>query len=896
MTQELIGKTLNRYQITSLLDQGGMGAVYKGHDATLQRDVAIKVMHAHFAHQPNFRDRFLLEARTAARLDHPGIVKVFDFGGHESVLYIVMEYIAGENLYQKLDQAKKKGEWLPLFDAVQIVRQIAAALDYAHKQGILHRDIKPANILLKPGASEGLPFRPVVADLGLARLAVGQNLTLEGTSVGTPAYLSPEQANGETADVRSDVYSLGVLLFELTTGKPPFKIQTLPEAIRFHGKIQPPSPREKRPNIPENLEQVILKALQKDPAKRFPDAGSLAQVLEKIAAWLAQNPVSQPIPSPPPSPMPQARQGVPVQRLPLSGAPFPGAPAPFSGAPAPHGGVPAPSQRGGAPASAQRSGYAPPSLPPKGVDYLQIEAINKPPQSVPINKPELIMGRGKEVDIPLNSLGVSREHARLTFDGTHYHLTDMNSVNGTLMDNVPLLPGVREFWSTDKPVIIGAFTIQLVRAGKSAPAFKDDRIVSQIFLNDGNLADPRDVYTSAGDGRIEATLEADDLEVNPGESIGTTLHLVNQGSIVDHFVVTVEGLPPKWVTITPAGLNLMPGDQGAIQMLFKPPREITSKAGIYDLVVRVSSKDAPNQSLEIVATLTVLPYLEYHSELQPPKVKSGQRTRVIIRNKGNNPETFVLTLKSQADDLAFTPPGAQAEIAEGQPGAIEFSAKPRSLRLWRKPLTHIFTAEVHASSGGEKNSFGGEVVSNGWLPVWLPPLLLLLCLALAALSIPAYTYLTKATPTSTAVPVVGTPSATVSVLLPLETPGPVAGAGATPTVEILPPTPTPFCPGAPDIHVKKGDTVVVVTDDQDLKVHSQPIRIDGNKIYELKPGTELTVVKTKDSPVCYTIDEEQNQRVIFWLIKVTDITFDDGSKMGWVVEGTNEEYYIDPME
>lgn len=285
----LIGKTLNRYQITSLLGEGGMGAVFKARDLTLERFVAVKVLYPQYARQPNFQERFLQEARSAARLDHPGIVQVHDFGQDHSFLFIVMEYIPGDNLEKILRQLREEGEWIPLGEAIQLVNQLCQAIDYAHRQGVLHRDIKPSNIMLEPESSGDLPFRPVITDLGLAKLAEGGITTQEGGYLGTPAYMSPEQASGLPTDERSDVYSLGILLFELSTGQRPFPARTITEAFRYHVQTPAPAPTTLRPDLPASLEKIILRCLEKDPAIRFASASQLAEAIQQVLPTVLAN-------------------------------------------------------------------------------------------------------------------------------------------------------------------------------------------------------------------------------------------------------------------------------------------------------------------------------------------------------------------------------------------------------------------------------------------------------------------------------------------------------------------------------------------------------------------------------------------------------------------------------
>ena len=193
----LIGQTLNkRYRLDALLGDGGMGTVYRAADLNLERQVAIKLMHSHFANKDEFRQRLVQEARTAAQLDHPSIVRVYDFGDSDQGLFIAMEYVDGGSLRDHLRRLQRLQKYLPLVQCLQIGIQIGEALDYAHRRKIVHRDVKPGNIILKrlsrPDEAGAQPFRALLTDFGLVKLQEGNSLTQSGATVGTPTYMSPE--------------------------------------------------------------------------------------------------------------------------------------------------------------------------------------------------------------------------------------------------------------------------------------------------------------------------------------------------------------------------------------------------------------------------------------------------------------------------------------------------------------------------------------------------------------------------------------------------------------------------------------------------------------------------------------------------------------------------------
>ncbi len=275
---DLVGVTFGHCLIEELLGEGGMARVYRARQENLDRNVAIKVLPLYYAADPAFVERFQLEAKAMAKLSHPNIVTIHDAGEERGRLFIIMEYIAGGNLKDRMTPM------LPLSETTRVIRDVASALSYAHERHIVHRDVKPVNVLVDTNN------RIVLSDFGIAKVLASSNaVTRTGAGVGTPEYMSPEQCRGTHVDGRSDIYALGIMLYEMLTGRTPFEADNYTALAHSHIYEPVPPPSRFNPRISPAVQAVVMKALEKDPSNRFQHATDMAQTLEMAVA--AQMPI-----------------------------------------------------------------------------------------------------------------------------------------------------------------------------------------------------------------------------------------------------------------------------------------------------------------------------------------------------------------------------------------------------------------------------------------------------------------------------------------------------------------------------------------------------------------------------------------------------------------------------
>jgi serine/threonine protein kinase len=375
--QSLVGQRFGGYEILEELGSGGMGKVYRARNVTLERTVALKMLAPFFSADQAFVQRFLKEARSAARLNHPNIVQIYDFGSVNGIYYLAMEYVKGESLRGYLKRGRLNER-----DAVAVIREAVRPLSVAHAEGIVHRDIKPDNIML---TTKG---ELKIVDLGIAkRLDEDQDLTQTGQAVGTPQYISPEQVKGLRVDARADIYSLGATFYHLLTGRPPYKGTSAAMVMTMHLTEPLPDPRAFEPSLSEGVCRILRKMLAKEREERYSDVAALdldlyrlqrgempapeepsATALETaISSVESDRPATAPpfITSPAPGPAPGAAM-TPTPAPPLSTTPRPTTtpPAPLSTTPRPTAipSGPSPAASAPAPAASAPTPYSSPAL------------------------------------------------------------------------------------------------------------------------------------------------------------------------------------------------------------------------------------------------------------------------------------------------------------------------------------------------------------------------------------------------------------------------------------------------------------------------------------------------------------------------------------------------------
>lgn len=699
-----VGQTIGNYRIEALLGTGGMAQVYRAMHVMLNRPAAIKVMHANLAIDPGFQERFVQEAKAAAALNHPNIVDIYDFSKQEQdgLLYLVMEYIPNGSLRTLLKQQSSGTQRLSLPLGLDLVRQAANGLAFAHSRGMVHRDIKPDNLLLAdPGVhgEAGRAYTVKISDFGLASLAEGGVVTATGLMMGSPAYMSPEQCEGTKLDGRSDLYSLGIVLYEVATGYLPFEIKTVSDAVYKHMSVPPVPPREVRADLPDGLDAIILRCLAKRPSDRFMTGSDLSSALSGLIATLEAAP-AHPVASP------TAPVRTPVQGL-----------SPVATPPA-------------APRTTNRS-----SLPRLYV----LDGNGQQQNTLAITTRGVTVGRGADNVVVLSDPLISRNHLRLDWDGQQVMVTDLGTANGTFLGDRRLAPQIAVRWEADDWLRVGPFWLRLQPSPtEQRPVTRPLPVAALPALAPLAAvpataplpaAIPAPVPTPAPyvpppsrSGRIHVSVEeGETLSIIPGQPGVVRVRLANLGTTVDHFRVTVEGMPAGWVHGPEQETQLNPNDAVPITLTIATARSPEYVAGEYPVTIRARSRENPAETGEAHAFWTLQPYTASSLAIEPAlatgRVKAGYK--LVAQNHGNATGRYAFSGKDDEGTLAyrFIPP--TVDVDPGAAATVGLTVQTR--RKWfGRAQARPFTIEATPTTGDPPHPARGEWVQRAILPAWTP--------------------------------------------------------------------------------------------------------------------------------------------------------------------------------
>lgn len=686
----LIGQTLNkRYRLDALLGDGGMGTVYRASDLNLERQVAIKLMHSHFARQDEFRQRLVQEARTSAQLDHPSIVRVYDFGDSELGLFIAMEYVDGGSLRDHLRRLQRLQKYLPLIQCLQIGIQIAEALDYAHQRKIIHRDVKPGNIILKrlnrPDEAGAQPFRALLTDFGLVKLQEGASLTQSGATVGTPTYMSPEQCEGRELDGRSDLYSLGVVLYELIANKLPFTFQTLTEAIAGHRSgVQPPPVSSLRPEVPPIIDSLLTRALAKAPQERFGSGAEMADALRSAFVAL---------------------EGLPTRVM----------------------------------LHQELDILDQVAEPPAGFE-LHIHTPGHQDSIVPLTRAVITLGRNLDNDIVLPADGVSRHHTRLQATSLGWEAVDLGGVNGTWLNDHRLRP------EEPTPLPVGSFLkigpYEMILQGPDTPLEAPEQSKGEVIsapITPGLIgaaaspARPSQSPSSSDSGShvseqptqpptpaapLALFMARNTILADPGQRVEVKVDVENRSDQEDRVSLRVQGVDPSWVEI-PGDFVTIPARQTvSVPFAIKPPRGRGVPSGRQRVRIEVVSQRYPEAKVGLSAALSISGFVAFDAEMDPTDVRLPGRTAVTIHNTGNQPAEFKVIGRDLQQVVRFRGEREGIQLQPGQAATIELALEPRETNWFGEGDIYPFEVEVAATNGGRK-ALPGEANVRALIP---PPL------------------------------------------------------------------------------------------------------------------------------------------------------------------------------
>lgn len=710
----LIGQRIEHYQIEALLGEGGMGTVYRAVDLRQDQMVAVKVMHHHLAQKPQFLRRFTQEAQATRDFNNPHVIKVYDHGVYQDMPYLVMEYIAGGSLTAYISQLRWGGKRIALADVLQITGQIADGLSYAHQHGVVHRDIKPQNIMLRQrrvGAEQHM--QAVITDFGVAVMLREDEDVSTNPFMGSLPYMSPEQCANLRLDGRSDIYSLGILLYQLTTGQLPFKIEA-PADIVKHLEEAPIPPHFLNPDIPEAVERIILKSLSKRPEERYQTATEMVLALRQVD--LSKQTVTAQAAH-------ELDERVVTQWI---------------------------EKRWVAGIDMRNRIDVQQTWTSEGFYRLFIAHQWEEARIAPLVKDTLTIGRYAHNDIVLDDKSVSGQHALLERTADGWQVRDLGSTNGAYLDHVQLQFDQPLPWQPHQTLRIGSYAMQWqpfggqrqalrVAAGKVAagvPASPPptngkhqpgSQVAAVAAAGGAAAAGTAAILTAAprasGSAILGVKFAREKIEVIPGQEAFMPVTITNHGSTVEDIdlYLTENEQPPTWITLTETAVKLMPDESKTVQINIRPPENESVLAGAH--VCQVTAVADVTEIATDRITVHVAPFAGFALDMHPTRLQEKTECRLTIRDRSNVDNKYEIVGLDESDALAFRfdePQNAtlvafdeqrqEVRIPAGTAGMITYRVGARKKPWLRAPERAFpFKIRVRIGSAEDWQTLEGQI-------------------------------------------------------------------------------------------------------------------------------------------------------------------------------------------
>lgn len=695
------GLMIENYLLEKQIGAGGLAQVYLGRDYGTNHTAAIKIADPDRAQNAGFRALFLQEAQMNQRLHHPAILPIT--GAGEILLnhltsplpYLITDYVSDENMAVYRLRLARQQQMISLSSAIKCIILVAETLDYAHQNKVLHLDIKPENLLLRRG---GNLASVVIADFGAAALLTeGQD---RQQVMGTPAYMSPEQLAGQPVDGRSDLFALGVVLYELVTGQRPFPGETAVEI--YHQQNEPLSPNQ----VPPGLRPIMQQALAISPAERFPTAAAFANALRQWQFTYAPTPEVGVIPQP---------GAEAVTRL-------------------------------------QAEQWLPPVTQVPAIDYRQrwlggdyrifiahqngrvdLKTIPQSMRVIEISRLPETNGDGSQSGIGAICLPdphISAQHATLERAGSGWQIVDNNSANGTYLEGERLGPGQPVYWRGRTRLRIGPYLLIWESHDKfgltpeqADLAYRQDEAEwKRLTGSTGFWLTPKPEQTLS-----MSVQPADSIHMAPGETAELTITLLSQSAIVERVEVKLEGIPPTWYTLPQIDDAPLAGIELPILILIHPPQnEALAGVRVFDLTIfsPLHGQEYCRRSIE----LAIAPVSGQVIDVYPKNLRGAGQAQLTLWNTGNEPASFLVVARDPAAAMQFTPSLERVSVPPGEQRHHPISIKPVERRPILPPARQLPYELRVGRSETDLQTVNGQVELKPLFPGWL-----LIAIALLAL-------------------------------------------------------------------------------------------------------------------------------------------------------------------